>query len=359
MKRRQWLLGALAASMSRGALAAAPAAGLGAVCAWTDREVFVCMPDGAVHLLPVVRAAGVAPAATRTGLWLVQAGGALERWAPAGDGPPWRAAERHALDMPVHALAAGDDGQHVVLAQGEGIVIVASGHGVVRRLDGSSLDRRLRGRAEALHPLPGRRSILASLPTLGEMWELSLDPQAPPIHDGLVHDYRMGEALPSPGYLGARRIPLQRPAPDIAFSDPRVSWVAGHAGQGVAIVHLDVRRQIAALAMPGAQPGRALLLGEPGAWRWWLPAADGVHCIDALRWVPIEVLALADAPAPVRVLQSLQGVPHHVWPGPQGPARMAAARGDRLEVLDTHGALVQHWALPAGPAVRGVRWMPW
>lgn len=360
MKRRQWLMGAVATAataMSRGAGASAPATGLGAVCAWTDSDVFVCTADGHVRRLPVARAAGVAPAPTRSGIWVARPGGEVERWAPA-DATAWRAVERHPLDEPVHALAAGGDGQHVVLAHGERISVVASGRGVVKRLDGRSLDRRLQGRAATLLSLPGRRSILASLPALGEMWELSLDPQAAPIHDGLVHDYRMGEALPTPGYLGARRIPLQRPAPDLSFSDTRVSWVAGRAGESVGVVHLDVRRQIATLAMPSARLDRALLLGEPGAWRWWVPAGDGVHCIDAMRWVRLDTVTLADAPAPVRMLQLLGGSPHAVSVRPDGQLRMAVARVDEVELLDAQGARVQRWPVPAGSAVQGVRAMP-
>lgn len=356
MKRRQVLLGGMAGAVACGpAWAASPAPG-DAVCAWTDADLFVGAADGRLHTLQLARAPGIAPAPARTGLWVALQGGAVERWvAPEGAGMPWRAAERHRFDEPVHALVADEEGAHVLVAHGERITVIGSGRGVLRRLDGRSLDGRLRGRATTLLALPQRRSAVASLPALAEVWEISFDPQAPPIFDGLVHDYRMGESLPSPGYLGARRMPMQQPLPEFVYSDRRVSWIAGRVAQGVSIVHLDVRRQIALLAMPGARPERALLLGEPGAWRWWVPAGDVAHCIDAMRWVQLEVVPMAEAPAPVRLLHSLADVP---WAQAASPSRVAVARQGALQVFDAQGQVLQRWPLPAGSVVQGVRWMP-
>ena len=38
-----------------------------------------------------------------------------------------------------------------------------------------------------------RESFVVALKDIPELWEISLRPQAPPIYDGLVHDYKMGE----------------------------------------------------------------------------------------------------------------------------------------------------------------------
>lgn len=357
MKRRQLLLGGMAGAMACGPTwPTSPPAAL-VVCAWTDGDVFVGAADGRLHTLQLALAPGVAPAPSRAGLWVALQGGAVERWerAVSGGAPRWHAAERHPFDEPVHAIAASEDGAHVLVAHGERITVIESGRGVLKRLDGRTLDGRLRGRAVTLLAVPQRRSVVASLPALDELWEISLDPQAPPIFDGLVHDYRMGESLPSAGYLGARRMPMQRPVPEIVYSDRRVHWIAGRVASGVAVVHLDVRRQIALLPMPAARPERALLLGEPGAWRWWVPAGDGVHCIDATRWVQLEVVPVADAPAPVRLLHTLADAP---WVEAASPWRVAAARPGELQVLDAQGQVLQRWPLPAGSAARGVRWMP-
>jgi hypothetical protein len=85
-----------------------------------------------------------------------------------------------------------------------------------RRYDCVDLARRQHGRATVLLHLPQRRSFVVAWSPLDELWEISLDPAAEPIYDGLVHHYRMGEAIATAGYLGVRRIPLGRPMPELA-----------------------------------------------------------------------------------------------------------------------------------------------
>ena len=93
-----------------------------------------------------------------------------------------------------------------------------------------------------------------------ELWEISHDPAAPPIYDGLVHDYRMGEGIARPGYLGIRRIHLVRPWVAV-WGDGRQPWLVGaeaaDVGQLTAVVlNLDIRRELARLplAPDGAWP---------------------------------------------------------------------------------------------------------
>ncbi len=49
-----------------------------------------------------------------------------------------------------------------------------------------------------VHYVGARRSFVIVFEPLAELWELSTDPQAAPIFDGLVHDYHQGEAIASP-----------------------------------------------------------------------------------------------------------------------------------------------------------------
>lgn len=91
---------------------------------------------------------------------------------------------------------------------------------------------------------PERRSVLAVIAGLHEIWEISHDPAAEPLFDGLVHDYRMGEGLASPGYLGLRRMPLDQTL-GRALLVPGRPWLLAQQGADVVLVHLDVRRLIA------------------------------------------------------------------------------------------------------------------
>ena len=62
-----------------------------------------------------------------------------------------------------------------------------------------------------------RNSFVVALKDIPELWEISYDPQAAPLYDGLVHDYKMGEAIAKPGFLGVRRTPLDEPLDDFFF----------------------------------------------------------------------------------------------------------------------------------------------
>lgn len=276
------------------------------VYGWRRRRVFV-MEDGEPRWLDVALAEGVAPAATRRGLWLATDDGALERWS-AEHGQGWHRAERHALGASAHALAASPDGRHAAAAHGQALSIVESGAGVLRRLEGRQLGGAAQARASAVFSLPQRRSFVVAWPALRELWELALDPQAAPVFDGLVHDYRMGEAIASPGFLHPRRTRLDAAFPDLRRADWRVPWLAGTVSDGVAIVHLDVRRQIAMLPCRVPRPELAALHADGGALRWWLPV-DGrrVLVVDPQRW---RVVAEHELPAPVNGLHVVGG---EVW----------------------------------------------
>lgn len=109
--------------------------------------------------------------------------------------------------------------------------------------------------------LPARQSFVVAPRGARELWELSWSETAEPIYDGLVHDYRMGEGLARPGYLGLRRTPLQKPLAAVCSCGPQPwvrVWEEGSSGdkgnnEGGAVLHLDVRR-IIARCTPAASP---------------------------------------------------------------------------------------------------------
>jgi hypothetical protein len=105
----------------------------------------------------------------------------------------------------------------------------------------------------AVHHLPQRRSFVIAFDTLPELWELSVDPQAAPIFDGLVHDYRMGEAIATPGFLGARRTPLTSPSQALRLDPQHSAQVMVQLADGWWVFNLDVRRPIARV-QPGREP---------------------------------------------------------------------------------------------------------
>lgn len=168
----------------------------------------------------------------------------------------------------------------------DGTLQILDGQGPpVRQLRGTDLAGTRQGRAQRVLALPHRRSFLVAWTGLEEWWELSWDPQAPPVFDGLVHDYRMGEAIAAAGFLHPRRIPL--PARDgrpvtLEAAPEGQPWAVGVQGDALLIVHLDVRRSVLRTELPGARPADAT----------WQPAdATG----PARAWIPgdAELLQLA------------------------------------------------------------------
>lgn len=191
-----------------------------------------------------------------------------------------------ALGVPLAGHAA--EAPFSVHVDGEALVLLDAQGVELRRQPGRDLSGRRRGAPRALLPHAGRRSVIATFPAFDEVWELSLDPEAPPVYDGLVHDWRLGEAIPKPGFFTPRRIALAPPMPERWFLDPAWPWIAGALDDAVLVVHLDVRRVVARLALRGARVEVSRRVQRDGRDLWLLPTADGDRWIDPLRWVPVQ-----------------------------------------------------------------------
>lgn len=112
-----------------------------------------------------------------------------------------------------------------------------------------------------------RRSFFVAPAGLPELWEISHDRRAEDFYEGLVHDFRFGEGVPTRGFLGARRVRLPRPLASLAL-DPGGVHVLGEAAGGGAIdvVNPDVRRRVAVLdAAPLRLRGAAFVAAAAAA----------------------------------------------------------------------------------------------
>ena len=126
----------------------------------------------------------------------------------------------------------------------------------VKTYTATTLDGKQSSRVSAVYDAEPRKSFVVALKDIPELWEISYDPQAAPIYDGLVHDYKMGEGIAKPGFQGVRRTPLDEPLDDFFF-DQSYAHALGAArphadgspsGQ---VVNLDARRKIATLPIAG------------------------------------------------------------------------------------------------------------
>jgi len=196
-----------------------------------------------------------------------------------------------ALFLAAPALARAQ----VRVSNAEGLRLCTQGQQLVLNgADGAELRRwpvadarGRRGTVQALRDASARRSFIVVLRGLAELWEIAYDPAAAPVYEGLVHDYRMGEGIASPGYLTPRRMPLDAPIGAIFF-DPRMPWLLAEQGGQLVVLHLDVRRRIASLGP--ADIGSARLLQRDGHWLLGLDRDDGLVLFDIRRWQPVDAV---------------------------------------------------------------------
>lgn len=106
-------------------------------------------------------------------------------------------------------------------------------------------------RVSAVYDAAPRKSFVAALKDIPEVWELSYDDNAPPVFNGLVHDYKMAEGLAEPGPFAPRRIMLDDYLDDFFF-DASYNHLIGSSREGRSqVVNLNIRRKIANVDLPG------------------------------------------------------------------------------------------------------------
>jgi mono/diheme cytochrome c family protein/DNA-binding beta-propeller fold protein YncE len=213
---------------------------------------------------------------------------------------------------------------------------------LVRTYAAATLDGRASSRVSAVYDAAPRHSFVVALKDIPELWEISYDPQAEPVYDGLVHDHRMGEALGRPGYLNLRRTPLDEPLDDFFFDDAyrHVIGTARAAADGstaAQVVNLDARRRVATVPLAGMPH-----LGSGITFDWngtrvlaTTNLKQGlVTVIDTHGWKTVRQIA---TPGPGFFLRSHENTPYAWVDAMMSPARDTMLVIDKrtLEVVRT------------------------
>ncbi|MBS0291350.1 MAG: c-type cytochrome [Proteobacteria bacterium] len=207
---------------------------------------------------------------------------------------------------------------------------------LVKTYEAATLDGKASSRVSAVYDATPRNSFVVALKDIPEIWEISYDKKAAPIYDGLVHDYKMGEAIAKPGYLGVRRTPLSEPLDDFFF-DQSYRHVLGatrpKAGKSEAasaqVVNLDVRRKIADLPIAGMPH---LGSGITFAWNGTTVLASpnlggtGVDVIDMQNWKNLRTIP---TPGAGFFMRSHENTPY-AWTD----SMMSKDAKDRLTIID-------------------------
>jgi mono/diheme cytochrome c family protein/DNA-binding beta-propeller fold protein YncE len=163
-------------------------------------------------------------------------------------------------------VAVSDDGRHVAVANTlpHTIVLLDGDLNLKKVLPVRARDGGASSRVSAVYDAAPRKSFIAALKDVPEVWEISYDEKVEDIPTGVIHDFKYQEGAFIPGYLNPRRTTLSEPLDDFYFSRDysEVMGASRDAGKGQ-VVNLDVRRKIADLALPGMPH-----LGSGIAWTW-------------------------------------------------------------------------------------------
>lgn len=154
--------------------------------------------------------------------------------------------------------AVSDDGNYVAVANylPHTLVILDGDLNLIKILPVSDKEGKQTSRVSAVYTAEPRKSFVAALKDVKEVWEVSYDPKAPDIAMGVVHDFQYREGAFVPGFLNPRRSMLDDYLDDFFFTQDYTEVMGasrgsgGEAGKGQ-VVNLDVRRKIADLDLPG------------------------------------------------------------------------------------------------------------
>ena len=236
-------------------------------------------------------------------------------------------------------VAVSGDGRWVMAANylPRTVVLFDADLNFVKRYDATTLDGKEASRVSAVYDAAPRKSFVVALKDIPEVWEISYDPKAPPIYDGLVHDYKMGEAIAKPGYHGVRRTPLDEPLDDFFFDQDyrhvlgstRPKSGAANGAPTAQVVNLDVRRKIAELPIAGMPH---LGSGITFAWNGTTVLAspnlkDGaIDVIDMKTWKTVKTIP---TPGPGFFMRSHETT-RYAW----ADSMMSPTAKDTLTLID-------------------------
>ena len=206
---------------------------------------------------------------------------------------------------------------------------------LVKTYDAATLDGKASSRVSAVYDATPRHSFVVALKDIPELWEISYDKKAEPIYDGLVHDYKMGEAIAKPGYLGVRRTPLSEPLDDFFFDQSyrhALGATRPKQGQGAAsaqVVNLDIRRKVADLPIAGMPHlGSGITFAWNGTTVLASPNLGGgaVDVIDMKTWKTVRTIK---TPGPGFFMRSHEQTPY-AWTD----SMMSPSAKDTLTIID-------------------------
>ncbi|MCD6681366.1 MAG: hypothetical protein LT102_12050 [Burkholderiaceae bacterium] len=201
------------------------------------------------------------------------------------------------------SLVATGGPDAVVLAAGSGDApLSARDRETLASLHEYRLDDGRRATVSSLVDRPRRSRIVVAFADLDEIWEIDYSRDAPPVLRGLVHDYRMREAVELPGRFTARAFAVPGATRALVAGSEPHEVLRIDASGALGVLNLNVRREIERPPIAAAPAPERIAAWHGAHSHGWVLAdenADALRVLDARTWklaaplpVPGEVLAL-------------------------------------------------------------------
>jgi mono/diheme cytochrome c family protein/DNA-binding beta-propeller fold protein YncE len=227
--------------------------------------------------------------------------------------------------------AVSSDGRYVMVGNylPHSVVILDADLNFVKLMPVLDREGKRSSRVSAVYDAAPRKSFVVALKDIPEVWEVSYDPKAPDIPAGVIHDFQYREGAFVPGFLHARKSFLQDTLDDFFFTQDysELMGASREAGKGQ-VVHLDVRRKIADLELPGMPHlGSGITFAHGGRTVMATPNLKQgvVSVIDTATWKTVAQVATH---GPGFFMRSHDATPYAWVDGMMGP------RKDTLQVID-------------------------
>ncbi|HCU54788.1 MAG TPA: cytochrome C oxidase Cbb3 [Gammaproteobacteria bacterium] len=241
-------------------------------------------------------------------------------------------------------LAVSADGRTVMVANTLPHTLVALDAGDLSLLKVIPVkdDSGKSSRVSAVYDAGPRKSFIAALKDIPEVWEIPWSDDHEPIYPGYVHDYQMGEGIAATGPFPVRRIKLDDYLDDFFF-DQKVEHLIGAArdAKNGQVVNLIVGRKIADVALPGLPHlGSGISWERDGTTVLATPnLKEGViSIIDMKDW---RTLKRIDTLGPGFFLRSHENT-RYAWAD-----NMMSAKKDTIEIIDKQKLEVVRSLTPA------------
>lgn len=195
-------------------------------------------------------------------------------------------------------LAVSADGKYVAVANylPNSVVLLDADLNLIKVIPAKSAKGDASSRVSAIYDAAPRRSFVAAMKDIPEVWEISYDPNVEDIPTGVIHDFQYKEGAFIKGFLNPRRTLLDDVLDDFFFTADYSEVMGasrgkdGQGGKGQ-VVNLDARKKTAVLDLPGMPHlGSGITFRREGRTLMATPnLKDGVvSIIDMADWKTVK-----------------------------------------------------------------------